>query len=137
MNWKDKLPDVGKWQPQSEKSETLSAALEMTCQAVQSRIVNEANIEEKFSINNYDVGPGLEDIVRQELSKLLPERYSVDAGVVNDQNGGTADDCDVLITNRIWSPVVVEARSDSRITSRALSHRRHLLGNRSQANTRV
>ena len=106
MNWKDSLPDVGKWKPQSEKSKTLSAGLELTCQAVQSRIVNEANIEERFSINNYDVGPGLEDIVRQELSKLLPERYAVDAGVVNDQNGGTADDCDVLITNRIWSPVV-------------------------------
>ena len=106
MNWKDKLPDVGKWQPQSEKSETLSAALEMTCQAVQSRIVNEANIEEKFSINNYDVGPGLEDIVRQELSKLLPQRYSVDAGVVNDKDGKTAGDCDVLITNRIWASVV-------------------------------
>ena len=106
MNWKDNLPDVGKWQPQSEKSKTLSAGLEMTCQAVQSRIVNEANIEEGFSINNYDAGPGLEDIVRQELSKLLPERYSVDVGVVNDKDGKTAGDCDVLITNRIWAPVV-------------------------------
>ena len=106
MNWNDSLPDVGKWQPKSEKSETLSAGLEMTCQAIQSRIINEADIEEGFRINNFDVGPGLEDIVRQELSKLLPERYSVEAGVVNDQNGGTADDCDVLITNRIWAPVV-------------------------------
>ena len=106
MNWKDKLPDVGKWQPQSEKSETLSAGLEMTCQAVQSRIVDEANIEEGFSINNYDAGPGLEDIVRQELSKLLPSRYSVDAGVVNDKDGKTAGDCDVLIANRIWAPVI-------------------------------
>ena len=115
MNWKDKLPDVGKWQPQSEKSKTLSAGLEMTCLAVQSRIINEVNIEERFSINNYDAGPGLEDIVRQELSKLLPERYSVDAGVVNDKDGKTAGDCDVLITNRIWAPVVkLGATSGSR-----------------------
>ena len=106
MNWKDNLPDVGEWQPQSEKSKTLSAALEMTCQAVQSRIINEADIEEGFRINNFDVGPGLEDIVRQELSKLLPSRYSVDAGVVNDKDGKTAGDCDVLITNRIWASVV-------------------------------
>ena len=106
MNWKDNLPDVGKWQPQSEKSETLSVGLEMTCQAVQSRIINEANIEERFSINNFDAGLGLEDIIRQELSKLLPERYSVDAGVVNDKDGKTAGDCDVLITNRIWASVV-------------------------------
>ncbi len=106
MNWNDNLPDVGKWQPKTEKSKDLSAGLEMTCQAVQSRIVNEANIEEGFSINNYDAGPGLEDIVRQELSKLLPDRYSVDAGVVNDPDGKTAGDCDVLITNRMWAPVV-------------------------------
>ncbi len=106
MNWRDKLPDVRNWQPQSEKSKTLSAGLEMTCQAVQRRIVNEASIEEGFSINNFDAGPGLEDIVRQELSKLLPDRYSVDAGVVNDRDGRTAGDCDVLISNRAWAPVV-------------------------------
>ena len=136
MNSMDNLPDVGKWQPQSEKSKTLSAGLEMTCQAVQSRIINEANIEEAFSINNYDAGPGLEDIVRQEISKLLPERYSVDAGVVNDKDGKTAGDCDVLITNRIWAPVV-KLGATPRITSCALSNRRNLLGNRSQENTRV
>ena len=106
MNWRNKLPDVRTWQPQSERSKTLRAGLEMTCQAVQRRIVNEASIEEGFSINNFDAGPGLEDITRQELSKLLPDRYSVDAGVVNDQDGKTADDCDVLITNRMWAPVV-------------------------------
>ena len=78
----------------------------MTCQAVQSRILNEASIEERFSINNFDAGPGLEDIVRQELSKLLPDRYSVDAGVVNDRDGRTAGDCDVVISNRTWAPVV-------------------------------
>ena len=78
----------------------------MTCQAVQSRIVMEASIEERFSIDNFDSGLGLEDIVRQELSKLLPDRYSVDVGVVNDRDGRTAGDCDVLITNRMWAPVV-------------------------------
>ncbi|MDE2704941.1 MAG: hypothetical protein OXI35_07720, partial [Gemmatimonadota bacterium] len=106
MTWKDDLPDIDKWQPISDKSKTLSAGLEITCQAAQRRIVNEADIEERFNINNYDAGPGLEDIVRQEISTLLPNRYSVDAGVVNDQNGKTAGDCDVLITNRMWAPVV-------------------------------
>ena len=115
MNWQDNLPDVSTWQPLSDKTDILSAGLEMTCQAVQSRIVNEAMVEERFNIRNYDAGPALEDIVRQELTKLLPSRYSVDAGVVNDICGRTAEDCDVLITNRIWAPVLkLGATAESR-----------------------
>ena len=115
MNWNDNLPDVSTWQPLSDKSDILRAGLEMTCQAVQSRILNEVRIEERFNIRNYDAGPGIEDLLRQELRKLLPFRYSVDAGVVNDSCGRTAEDCDVLITNRIWAPVVkLRATSESR-----------------------
>ena len=51
-------------------------------------------LKEKFNIDNYD--SGLEDLVRRELSQLLAERYSVDVGVVNDQEGRTAGDYDVL-----------------------------------------
>ena len=87
----------------------------MTCQAIQRRIINEATIEEGFNIRNFDAGPALEDIVRQELGKLLPDRYSVDKGVVNDSEGRTTGDCDVLITNRIWAPVVkLGATAESR-----------------------
>ena len=115
MNWQDNLPDVKTWQPLSDKTDILSAGLEMTCQAVQSRIINETLIEERFNIRNYDAGSALEDIVRQELTKLLPSRYSVDAGVVNDIHGRTAEDCDVLVTNRIWAPVLkLGATAESR-----------------------
>ena len=61
-------------------------------------------MKEKFNIDNYD--SGLEDLVRRELSQLLADRYSVDVGVVNDQEGRTAGDYDVLIQNLIWAPVV-------------------------------
>ena len=70
-------------------------------------------LKEKFNIDNYD--SGLEDLVRRELSQLLAERYSVDVGVVNDQEGRTAGDYDVLIQNLIWAPVVkLGATPDSR-----------------------
>ena len=115
MTWSDKLPDVSQWQPRTDKAPSLSAGLRLTCHAIQSRILNETDIEQRFAINNYDTGPGLEDIVRRELSQLLPDRYSIEAGVVNDRNGQTSGDHDVLILNRTWaSPVKLGATSTSR-----------------------
>ena len=104
MEWNDNLPDVSVWQPRSDQSATLSTGLLVTCQAVQSRIIMEAEIERTFNIDNYDSGPGLEDLVRQEISKLLPRRYLVDAGVVNDRDGRTAGDYDIVVRDRIWAP---------------------------------
>ena len=80
MKWNEELPDVTKWQPRSHKEATLSEALLMSCQAAQGRILREAEIERSFNLDNFDSGPGLEDLVRQQLSNLLPDRYSVDAG---------------------------------------------------------
>ena len=69
----------------------------------------------RFNVYNFDSGPGVEDIVRQEFSKILPNRYSVDSGVVNDRDGRTAGDYDILIRNELWAPVVkLGATPDSR-----------------------
>jgi hypothetical protein len=106
MKWNEELPDVTKWQPRSHKEATLSEALLMSCQAAQGRILREAEIERTFNLDNFDSGPGLEDLVRQELSNLLPDRYSVNAGVVNDCQGRTADDCDIVVRDRIWAPPI-------------------------------
>ena len=105
MEWNSNIPDIDKWQPRSDRNDTLKSGLVITCQAVQSRIIREAEIERKFNIDNYDSGPGLEDFVSQELSKLLPDRYSVDAGVVNDRDGYTAGDYEIVIRDRRWAPV--------------------------------
>ena len=115
MKWQHNLPDVSKWQPDSGHTENLKNGLLLTCQAAQQRIVAEGAIEQRFNIYNYDSGPGLEDIVRQELSKLLPDRYSIDPGVVNDRDGKTAGEADVLIRNKTWASVVkLGATPDSR-----------------------
>ena len=106
MNWNENLPDVNGWQPRSHRDSTLSEALLMSCKAAQSRILREAEIERSFNIDNFDSGSGLEDLVRQEISHLLPERYSVDTGVVNDCLGHTAGECDIVIKDRIWSPPI-------------------------------
>ena len=109
MTWNRGIPtdgDINGWQPSSHRTDTLSQAMLLTCQATQRRIVLEADIERKFSVYGYDSGYGLEDFVRQALSELLPTRYSVDAGIVNDRNGHTAYDCDVLIRNGMWAPAI-------------------------------
>ena len=106
MKWNENLPDVNKWQPSSAHHETLSAGLLLTCQAAQARIVAEAVIERGFNIHNFDSGPGVEDIVRRELAKLLPSRYAIDPGVVNDRDGKTAGEFDILMRDRTWSPAI-------------------------------
>ena len=100
------LPDITTWQPIQKNSDTLRNALEVTCQLAQSRITSRSRAEAQFNVFNYDSGSGVEDIVREELANLLPERYSVEPGVVNDRHGNTAGDCDVVIRDQIWSPAI-------------------------------
>lgn len=106
--WNHDLPDPSAWRPrrQTGAEETLRLALQQTCRAVQRRVVSEAAIERDFNIDNYDSGAAIEDLVRRELRRLLPARYEVAAGVLNDATGATVGDCDVLICNRIWAPVI-------------------------------
>ena len=106
MDWSTNLPDVDQWQPQSSKRGTLGDALMMSCQIAQRRVVAAAEAEANFNIQNFDSGPGVEDIVREELSNLVPKRYSISAGVVNDRSGNTAGDCDLLVRDHMWSPVI-------------------------------
>lgn len=50
-------------------------------------------------LDKWVIRAGVEDIIRSEFSKLLPNRYGVKAGVINDQKGNTAGDFDVIIFN--------------------------------------
>ena len=93
----------------------LREALLNTCRVAQARIVAGAAAEAAFNIDNYDAGPGVEDIVREEFTRLLPSRYAVEPGVVNDRRGHTAGDCDLLIRDATWSvPVKPGATRESR-----------------------
>ena len=115
-NWDEDLPrNVSSWQPVSNNSDTLENALEITCQLAQNRITRRSQAEVRFNVFNYDSGFGVEDIVREELANLLPQRYSVEPGVVNDRCGKTALDCDLIVRDQIWSPAVkLGATSGSR-----------------------
>jgi hypothetical protein len=65
-----------------------------------------AAFEKGANVDNFDSGPGVEDIIRDALAQLLPRRYSVKAGVVTDRDGNTAGDFDVVVFNEQWFPAV-------------------------------
>ena len=78
----------------------------ITCQIAQARIVARSEAEIRFNVQNFDSGLGVEDIVREELGSLLPGRYAVAPGVVSDRQGHTAGDCDLIVRDPLWSPVI-------------------------------
>ena len=106
MKWNEDLPDVDGWQPQSARRDTLRNSLMISCQIAQARIVARSEAEIRFNMQNFDSGLGVEDIVREELGSLLPGRYAVAPGVVSDRQGHTAGDCDLIVRDPLWSPVI-------------------------------
>lgn len=112
MVYETNLPDVSQWVPRANQQETLKNALMMTCMVAQRRIVARAEAEIAFNVDNFDSGPGVEDIVREELANLLPQRYRTDGGVINDHLGRTAGDCDIIVRDDVWSPVIKQAATN-------------------------
>ena len=113
MKWDEDLPNVGVWLPKEGRKATLRNALMMTCQVAQRRIVARAEAETAFNIENFDSGLAVEDILREEMANLLPHRYSISAGVVNDSFGKTAGECDLVVRDHTWSPVIKPGVSTS------------------------
>jgi hypothetical protein len=109
----DNLPDVSTWQPREDASEQLSNLLFQRCARIEQRIIDRAKDEKIGVVDNFDSGPGVEDIVRDELSKLLPTRYSVKCGKVDDRYGRTAGDCDCVVFNELWFPFIRSGATDA------------------------
>ncbi len=98
------LPDTSKWVPRQDASETLRDIFFKTCLNSEKFIIAKSLHEQQMNIDKFDSGLGLEDIIKEELGKLLPNRYSVTAGVINDRNGSTSGDHDFVVFNKDWFP---------------------------------
>ncbi len=103
---KPRLPDVSSWQPRTEAADTLQAGFQKRCTQIEESILVRSRHERSANIDEFDSGIGVEDIVRQELARLCPRRYSIRSGVINDSLGRTAGDFDVVVFNDLWFPVV-------------------------------
>lgn len=106
------LPDTREWQPRDSATETLQSAFLKRCLMVEKAIRLRSEAEKEMNLDNFDSGPGVEDIVREELGKILPSRYEVDRGVLIDRQGQTGGDYDVIIFNEVWFPQVKAAATD-------------------------
>lgn len=106
------LPDTSTWKPKSGRKTALRQAFLQTCRSIEARIRAESNIERNFSINNFDSGPGIEDIVREQFRVLLPDRYTITPGVIIDRNGDNCGDCDLVVANRFWAPLLKYGATD-------------------------
>jgi hypothetical protein len=86
--------------------DTLREAFAKRCSAAEESIRIHADYERRMGVHNFDSGIPVEDLVRDEFRRLLPSRYSVRSGIVVDATGYTAGQCDVVVFNDLWFPVV-------------------------------
>lgn len=113
------IPDTSSWQPREKATETLSRAFYLRCQQVENSILERVKAEIEYNVDNYDSGSGAEDIIRASLSELLPKRYMVTSGCINDCLGRTSGDSEIIIFNDTWFPAVKSGATEN-------SRRRHL-----------
>lgn len=112
-DWDANLPDTSKWVPGKNSAETLSALFFKRCQHIEQKITLHAKLERETNVYNFDSGIAVEEIIREELRKLCPQRYSVRVGVINDRYGSTAGECDIVIVNDIWFPSIKEGTTEA------------------------
>ncbi|MCR6688114.1 DUF6602 domain-containing protein [Cellulomonas sp.] len=103
--WTPPLPDPADWTPRAER-DNLRDALRRRCLGIEKLVRLRSQLEREMNIDNFDSGLGVEDIVREQLRLLFPSRYGVRSGVVNDSEGRTVGECDVLLLNESWFPSI-------------------------------
>ncbi|HUO03901.1 MAG TPA: DUF6602 domain-containing protein [Candidatus Binataceae bacterium] len=107
------LPDTTTWKPR-DASQTLTAVFAEECRASETKLLHGLQHERRLAIDNFDSGLPFEGLVREELKRLLPRRYSVTTGLLLDRLGRTAGNCDVVIFNDTWfQPVKSPATENS------------------------
>jgi len=107
------LPSTQNWLPRTKAAKTLSQSFLQQCAASEELVLLRSRQEKKFNIDNYDSGLGIEDVVREELARIMPRRYSIKAGVVSDRKGATAGDFDLVVFNADWFSAIKVAPSSS------------------------
>lgn len=95
-------PTTDAWFPKPLPRDALKQAFYERCLGAEQLLLLRAALERRMNIQNFDSGPGFEDLVRDELSRILPDRYSVHPGVVSNSDGLSAGECDVVLYNSTW-----------------------------------
>src|SRR5712692_4367199 len=99
------LPDPRQWYPR-DASQNLLSIFGTECNRAEERLLSGLRHEIETAVDNVDSGVPFEGLARKELKQLLPSRYNVMSARVMDRNGKTAGNCDVVIYNQQWFPLV-------------------------------
>lgn len=110
--WNQQLPNANAWKPRNVENK-IGELFAIRCRHIRERIIRDSSHERELNINNFDSGSGIEDIVRRELTNLCPRRYLVTAGTIDDRNGHTAGDYEVIIADDFWTPVLKAGATSS------------------------
>jgi hypothetical protein len=91
---------------------TLSAAFSAECRTAEQGLLQTLRHEKDLAVDNFDSGVPFESAVRRVFRRFLPRRYAVTSGLIVDRNGLTAGQCDLIIFNDIWFPLVKSSAGD-------------------------
>lgn len=101
------IPDVGGWQPRRDNEVWLKSAFIQQCIKSEFAILSGLQAEKSTSLDAFNSGESLEEIIINELSKLIPKRYTITNGIVSDNRGYTAGHCDLILFNDYWFPYII------------------------------
>lgn len=107
------IPDTSSWKPKKEHELWLRQAYIEQCSHSEDFILSRLEFEKKTNLQAFDAGLPLEEVVSLEFAKLFPKRYNITNGIVSDNSGQTAGDCDLIIFNDFWFPHVLHGTSNS------------------------
>ena len=111
------LPDPQSWQPHRREGHVLERSFFARCFELEELLKIRAHNERRHNFHNFESGSAVEELLRSELRRLLPARYSTCAGTLIDRHGASAGDCDVVIFNELWFPhALTGPTEDSRRT---------------------
>jgi hypothetical protein len=98
------IPNTDLWQPKTGTAEILHNIFFRSCVSIEKIIKQKISYEKEVGIYNFSSGISIEEILREEISKILPKRYTTTTSIISDKYGHTAGEVDMAIFNDLWFP---------------------------------
>lgn len=107
------IPNTDDWQPSKERTDSFQKILFEKCRRIEMEIVTKLEEEKSYNINNFDSGLVIEKTIRDSIIRLLPGRYKIHKGIINDREGKTSGEHDIVIFNDFWFPYLTGNSDES------------------------
>ncbi len=102
---------VSGWGP-TQAPVSQGRAFHELCQYEEAILHERFAYEKRNGLHNFSPGLRFEAHVRDTVRRILPQRYTVSAGEIQDDEGMTAGDCDIVIHDHQWYPTIKHRVAD-------------------------